>query len=248
MDSQFTKIYEGRERNHCWYQARRQIIKSLLDVYSSKLDPSRNFTLLDVGCGSGIDLSLFEKDYSCTGIEPNPFFLNKAQHNCNSPIIQASLPITSQQLTNKYDFILLLDVLEHVEDEQAVLQNISYLLEDHSHLLITVPALPWMWSVHDKINHHYRRYTKESLAQIVNKSRLEIINIKYWAVSALLLTMVERKLIFCKTKPKQYATYIPPSLLNALCKKLLIAEFNSSNIVNWPFGLSLLATIKKKNG
>ena len=64
------------------------------------------------------------------------------------------------------------DVLEHIEDDCATLSNLKRKLSDNGHIFITVPAYNWLWSEHDEINHHKRRYSKYSLdlISLLNKT------------------------------------------------------------------------------
>src|SRR4029079_14886838 len=69
-----------------------------------------------------------------------------------------------------YDLILLLDVLEHIADDVAALAAARRALRPGGHLLVTVPALPWLWSRHDEANHHHRRYLPRGLRRSLRQA------------------------------------------------------------------------------
>src|SRR5206468_1043093 len=72
------------------------------------------------------------------------------------------------------DLITMCDVLEHLENERAALRGIGDALKPGGRLLVTVPALPRLWSGHDVVNHHYRRYTRKTLLACFDLARWNI--------------------------------------------------------------------------
>ncbi len=68
-----------------------------------------------------------------------------------------------------FDLILVADVIEHVEDDMAILQYLSELLNKNGQILITVPAFDFLFSNKDKVLLHYRRYTKKNMKKIISK-------------------------------------------------------------------------------
>ena len=71
-----------------------------------------------------------------------------------------------------YDLIAVLDVVEHIEDDVAALSAMADCLAPGGKILITVPAHPWMWSAHDTVNHHHRRYSKRALDAAIRRAGL----------------------------------------------------------------------------
>src|SRR3954454_23798749 len=70
--------------------------------------------------------------------------------------------------------VTLMDVLEHQEDDRAFMADLARRMEPGATLLLTVPAMPWLWSAWDSMLGHYRRYTKASLRQAVGTLPLQI--------------------------------------------------------------------------
>jgi SAM-dependent methyltransferase len=75
---------------------------------------------------------------------------------------------------------LMMDVLEHVEDDVGLLRDYAAKLQPGSRILITVPAMPWMWSGHDVFLEHYRRYTLRSLERVIAAAGLKRVSSSYY--------------------------------------------------------------------
>lgn len=77
------------------------------------------------------------------------------------------------------DVVALLDVVEHIEDDRAFLASIVSNMDLHAHLVITVPALPLLWSSWDDQLGHHRRYTRRTLRNVVSGLPLDVVEISY---------------------------------------------------------------------
>jgi SAM-dependent methyltransferase len=136
------------------------------------------------------------------------------------------------------DMIVMLDVLEHIDDDLAALKAVSGKLKPGARLLVTVPALPALWSVHDEEHHHKRRYTAQTLRDVVAKSGLELEKISYF--NTLLLPLIAGlrglKALTGNTKPD---TGVPPSWLNATLEAIFGFERHLIGRLPMPLGVSL---------
>ena len=136
----------------------------------------KNFTfdrklIIDVGAGSGFFcLKFLDKFQFNKGI---CFDVNYSENLESKPNIEFTKTIPK----DKGDLILLIDVLEHVENEREILQGLP--LHPSSLILITVPAFNFMWSSHDDFLGHKRRYTKKLLKNVLIKNNFEILSIGY---------------------------------------------------------------------
>lgn len=146
MDSQELAKTNELYNRHWWFLGKYKIVHRLIQKYIKTPYTPR---VLDLGCGP----AYFARFYQYTGIDPNT---NIDAHN----IIKAR--IEDVELTDKYDVILALDVLEHLEDDRIILRYLNENLKDNGIAIITVPAHPWLFSEHDRVCGHYRRYTKNS--------------------------------------------------------------------------------------
>ncbi|MGL4651763.1 MAG: class I SAM-dependent methyltransferase, partial [Caldilineaceae bacterium] len=80
---------------------------------------------------------------------------------------------------NTFDLVALLDTIEHIPDEFGVLREVFRVLKPGGKLMVTAPALMWLWSYNDEINAHQRRYTAAELQQKLELSGLRVRRISY---------------------------------------------------------------------
>jgi SAM-dependent methyltransferase len=103
-------------------------------------------------------------------------FKGEEKVNVISAMLESYL---SGELQYQYDSILLVNVLEHIENDKSALKMLFGALNTGGHLLIYVPALPFLFSNFDELVGHYRRYTRVGLAQILSEAGFQISYISY---------------------------------------------------------------------
>ena len=77
-------------------------------------------------------------------------------------------------LAENFDTVILLNVLEHLEDDASAIRNCKFLLKNKGTIIILVPAYSFLFSEMDKALHHYRRYTAKKLVQLICKENFLI--------------------------------------------------------------------------
>ena len=183
MDPTYTDEYEQFELRHWWFVARREIIHQALDAFAN---PAGNPRWLDVGCGSGVLLNSYSAISNKVGVELDAGSVQRAQKK-GLDVRQIATSWNFREL-GMFDLITLTDVIEHVEDERQALSAVREVLKDDGVLLITVPALMSLWSGHDVINRHFRRYTRAGLLRLFPKSEWTVLKSSYF--SSLLLPLI----------------------------------------------------------
>jgi SAM-dependent methyltransferase len=148
------------ESRHWWFRGRRRAIRLL----GSQLLPPGG-VVVDVGCGTGADIAAFPPEYARHGIDvsESAITLARAAHPGVAFEVGA-VPTAGQEAVARADLVLLCDVLEHVPDDGALLGALTAWMKPGAHLLLTVPSDPSLWSPHDEVYGHHRRYTRERLA------------------------------------------------------------------------------------
>ena len=149
------------ERHHWWFVARRRIVARLV---RELVPPSRNHIIVDVGCGTGANVAEFARDYTSIGIDTSPDGIALAKKNfpdCSFKVGYA--PEDLGDVAGRADMFLLMDVLEHVRDDVALFTGLMAAAKPGALALVTVPANPALWSSHDVVHMHYRRYTPERI-------------------------------------------------------------------------------------
>jgi SAM-dependent methyltransferase len=144
-----------------------------------------------------------------------------------------------------YDLVLMLDVLEHIEDDAGALERVHGVLQPGGHAIVTVPALPSLWSRHDEVNHHFRRYRRAPLRGLLQAAGFEVRELRYLFLWTLGLMYV-RKLV-ANGQGAGYRVGIPPRPVNAIFRGLSALEgwcFRATRR-GPPLGSSLLAVVQR---
>ena len=160
-DWRYREQFELEDR-HWWFRARRRVISSLLS--RAALPPSPR--ILDAGCGTGRNLLEFGSLGQATGVDVSPQAVEFCRGRGVEDVRQAAveeLPFDALS----FDLLLATDVIEHVDDDVAVLRELRRVAADDARLILTVPAYQWLWSSHDESVHHRRRYTAGRLRERV---------------------------------------------------------------------------------
>jgi hypothetical protein len=139
----------------------------------------------------------------------------------------------------------MLDVLEHIDDDVASLTTLGGLLADRGQMLVTVPAVPALWSNHDVLHHHKRRYTRAGLAATVGAAGLQLDSIGYFNSLLFPLALVQR-LAAKLTGSEQPVDSLPAAPLNAALQAVFAAERHCVGRVSFPIGLSLYAIARPR--
>jgi len=131
-------------------------------------------------------------------------------------------------------------VIEHIDDDGAALSAIAAKLKPSGKLVMTVPAHQWMWSAHDIVNHHKRRYSKRGLRRLIESSPLRLEKIGYFNSLLFPLAMAQR--LASKLRGKDDADVkLPSAPLNAALEAVFASERHLVGRLPLPPGLSLFA-------
>lgn len=187
MHPDILPLHAQIEEDHWWFLARRRIVA---EVLRSVLPPGEGHTVLDLGCGTGGNVGALGREYACTGLELDADAVRfAASHYPGGQFQQASvLDFESWPPLDPVDACLLMDVIEHLDDDRLAVANAVRILKPGGHLLITVPADPRLWSRHDEHHEHRRRYTPATLRNVPSGLPLEEVLVTgfnarlYWPI------------------------------------------------------------------
>ena len=225
------------DQRHWWYRARRQVVAALIRRCALPPPGSR---LLEVGCGTGHNLAMLSEFGEVDAIEVDAGARAIAQRRLGKPVFNAPLPELEGIELHAYDLIGSFDVIEHVVDDAASLASIARRLKPGGRFVMTVPAHQWMWSAHDVVNHHQRRYSKRGLKHLVDASPLKLEKIGYLNSLLFPLAMADR-LKSKLTRSDSGDVSLPPAPLNSALERAFAAERHLIGRVPLPPGLSLFA-------
>jgi SAM-dependent methyltransferase len=225
------------DERHWWYRARREILAALI---RREARLSANAEILEIGCGTGHNLAMLEKFGHVQGLELDGEARALAEKRLGRTVMSAPLPELAGVPDRHYDLIGAFDVIEHIDDDRAALASISTKLKPGGKFVMAVPAHQWMWSAHDVVNHHKRRYSKRRLKQLIESSPLKLDKIGYF--NSLLFPIAVAQRAVSKLRGKEDADVtLPPALLNAALETVFAAERYVVGRLPLPPGLSLFA-------
>jgi SAM-dependent methyltransferase len=242
MDRNYELQTHQAEDRHWWYRGRRTVIETIVD--GMRL-PARA-RILDAGCGSGRNMVELAHHGTVTGVELSQTSVCLARERGVGEVIEGSV-LDMPFSADSFDLAVSLDVIEHLEDDLAALRELRRTVTPGGSLLVTVPAYPWLWSGHDEINHHHRRYTRSSLERVAEEAGWEQVRTTYFnsllLPAAIILRVLDR--LSTKTTESSLDLWVPPKPLNWLLERPLSLE--ASLIARGgriPAGLSLLAVFR----
>lgn len=232
MDPTYGARYARLYRTHWWWRAREEYLTRLLDRLVGVGGAS---DVLDFGCGDGLLFPILQRYGSPVGIEPDATLLDPLgpwrDRISNGPL----LPDPAESA--RHGLIVALDVLEHIEDPRPVLTELRRRLRPGGWFVATVPAFPTLWTTHDDLNHHFRRYRVSELETSVRASGLEIIESRYLFVwLAVVKWVVARTQRFAR--PDVRPPDVPPGPINAAMLAFCRVEQRLLGSTRPPFGSS----------
>ena len=227
------------DQTHWWYVARRAI---LADLIARRIQPPKDAHILEIGCGTGHNFPVLSRFGVVDALEVDDAARAIASERLGRPVASAPLPELPGIADSSYDLIALLDVLEHIEEDLAALSSIRAKLRPGGRILLTVPANEWMWSAHDSVHHHYRRYNRATLGKVAAAAGLRVNMMSHF--NSLLFPLAAAARIAGKLTGRQEADDAqPPAPLNALFKGVFGLERHLVGRVPLPAGVSLVAVL-----
>jgi SAM-dependent methyltransferase len=241
MDRDYELQTHRAEDRHWWYRGRRRVLERVIGA----LELPQHARILDAGCGSGRNMVDLARRGKVTGIELSETSASLARERDAGEVITGSV----QQMpfaNDSFDLAVCLDVIEHLEDDLAALRELRRVLAPTGSLLVTVPAYQWLWSGHDEVNHHFRRYTRRTLQRAAEQASWRQVRSTHFnsllLPVAVLLRVLDR--FSRKTTESSLDLWVPPQPLNWLLERPLLLE---ASLIGHggriPAGLSLLAVL-----
>ena len=239
MDRSAYASMSAQEQDHWWFVARRAIIDSLVRTH---VPLSADAQILEAGCGTGGNLSLLAQYGTLEAMEYDADARAVAAARGVCRVEAGVLPDAIGFGDKGYDLIALLDVLEHVDADQASLTALGNRLAPKGRILLTVPAAPWLWSRHDVLHHHKRRYTHDGLLQVAHDAGLNVVASGYFN-SLLFPLAVAQRAVHQLLRRDAPLDARPSPLVNATLQRVFAAERYLLGRIPFPIGLSLYAIL-----
>lgn len=248
MNEKLLEYFNDIERTHWWWEGRREILRQHLPKGSG-------LKVLDIGCGSGETMT-FVKSFlerpEVTGVDSSQVAVNFAKKRGHKVIKTDALHLPFKDGT--FDVILMLDVIEHIKDDRAFLMEAKRVLKKGGKIIVTAPALQFIWSSHDTGQGHQRRYTRHMIRDLSRHCNLRITRMSYFnfflSPAIIAIRLLSKLPLFSKFG--EYDSDLnfkvaKKSYLNSILKFIFVTEIKMMTYVSYPIGISVCA-IFKKNG
>ncbi len=239
MDPAYVAAHIEVSRCHWWFRARLAILVACL----RHALPRRPLRLLELGCGTGDVLAALEEFGEAVGMEAPPALAAVARRR-GLDVRDGRLPSDLVVPEGWADVVLLLDVIEHLDDDLAALGAARRALASGGTLVVTVPAYAWLWSVHDVVLGHRRRYTSTGLARLAARAGFGVERMTYFN-TVLFPVLVARRLWKRLRGETRHDLEDTPPLLNAWLERAFALERHVLTRAALPFGASLLMIARR---
>ncbi|MGF1633050.1 MAG: class I SAM-dependent methyltransferase [Phycisphaerae bacterium] len=249
MDEGILTTLAGLVAQHPWWAVRGQMA---LELVRRHVPPPA--AVADVGCGWGTNLGLLaDAGYEVSGFDVSSRVLHRLARQRDLPVrrlVECDLtqPLPDDHAT--FDAVLALDVIEHIDDDYAAVLRLAELTRPGGVALVSVPALPELFSEFDEVQGHRRRYTPEALREAFTGSGLEVVWLNFWGAS--MVKLLGRQRSRRRAGPGEsaedtYARYLnlPPWPGPVVLRWLL--QFDAARTLGGPVptGTSLMALARK---
>ncbi len=241
-DDEFERNYKI-ESTYWWNVGRFKIIESFTRRY---IKPSPRDRMVDLGCGTGATTSWLLKFGKIKGVDSS----SKALAYCKKRGLKDLTLSDMEKLklpSHSFDAAFALDILEHVKNDQKAIAEIYRILKPGGRLLVTSPAYQWLWSEHDEVCHHQRRYTLSQIVGQLNAAGFEVQRKSYCIVFPFfpLVALIHFRSWFKKDKKIMMSIVPLPALFNQALIFLLGMESFLLRFFDTPFGVSVICLAQK---
>lgn len=239
-------VYEGmyhREKTYWWDIGRRNLVISAIET-NHNLD--QNSKILDAGCGTGLMLSGLAKRFpQIYGLD----FSEEAMKFCKKRgfrnVKKVDFEKDSLGESGSFDAALCLEVMEHVKNHDFFAAQLNKVLKKDGYLYLTVPAYQFLWSHHDEMLWHQRRYNRKAITGLLEKNGFTIIKATHFYSFLVPPAVILFYLLKNQVKDMKSDSIEVGGTFNKIL--LLVARIEGFllRFISLPFGLSIFVVAKK---
>ena len=241
MKSHTYEILYNVEADHWWFRGRRELIRTQI---RSACNGACLRRILDIGCGTGMNLTMLGEFGTQFGIDfsADALRLCRRRHPCRLARGDATgLPFPNRS----FDLVTALDVIEHLDDDRAAFREIARVLSPGGLAVVFVPTFMFLWGVQDDVSLHKRRYRLPELRRLLTEAGLRVERSSYVNFFLFLPILLVRKLMKLFRVEVESENNINSPFVNWLFTRLFLAEIPLLRVIRFPFGVSAFAIARK---
>lgn len=228
------------ETTHWWFLGRRAVLSRLL----SGLTLPAQARILEAGCGVGGNIEMLTGFGRVDAFEPDEPSRDYVGKRTGVSPVEGFLPDQVPFAKRSFDAVCAFDVIEHIDDDRGSVAALADLVAPGGYLIVTVPAYQWMWSRHDEIHHHKRRYSRSTIVDVVRAGGLDPMKASYFNAILFPLAAVVRG-IKKLARADSSDDKMPPDFVNRLFQRLFSLEGRWLAGHSLPFGLSIVVIARR---
>jgi 2-polyprenyl-3-methyl-5-hydroxy-6-metoxy-1,4-benzoquinol methylase len=243
-DQSLFPVMAELERSSFWFSARGDLI-----AWAARRHFPSALSVLEIGCGTGLVLERLAATLPGLRLTGTDLFsegLEFARQRIPSADL-ISQDATKLSYVEEFDLTAAFDVLEHIEDDEAVLAGLARATTPGGGLLVTVPQHSWLWGPMDELAHHVRRYSKPALVEKITNAGFKVELATSFV--SLLLPLMFASRVRHRLRPASLdlaRELVPGPRLNASLKRVMAAERACiTRGARLPIGGSLLIAARK---
>ena len=245
MEAQEYAIVENSQENHWWWLGRQRIIERLIERFCVRGRP-RHLRIADVGSGFGANIAMLRRYGSVVALEPSEDAVARIRERWGADGAVAALRWQCPEpVDGRFDLMLLADVLEHIADDAAAVSWVSDHLAPGGIVILTVPAHRHLWTEMDEVVHHFRRYRRRELRQLLaaklRVKRVSYYNLILYPVKVMFVLFARTRRRLLPGRRKRSFNEVPPATINNIFRAILSCEAPLIERTSLPFGVSLVA-------
>lgn len=246
MDQNTYRRMAEIQGRHWWYEGRRRILRAVI----AGLGLPRPARILEAGSGTGANLRMLAEFGDVKGFEPDDFARSTALATAGVDTPPGFLP-GDVPYAGPFDLVCAFDVIEHVEDDAGSLSALCRLTAPGGYAVFTVPAFMFLWSRHDEVNHHFRRYRLPQFRALLAGAGYEVQFISYYNFALFPVVAAVRLVRRALRLTGGEADDALPrwAFINGALRGLFAAERHMLAAgAAFPFGVSIMAVCRRPSG
>jgi 2-polyprenyl-3-methyl-5-hydroxy-6-metoxy-1,4-benzoquinol methylase len=257
-DPRWIEMLGAMQARHFWYRGRHRFLLHSVNRRIPR-SPANPLRVLDLGggCGGWIRLLAQSKRFSTAELALADSCMEALEFSARHVPDRVKLyhvDLLDLQWSERWDVIFLLDVLEHIPEQDRALRQAHEALAPGGLLFLTTPAIPLFWTWNDDLAGHVRRYTRADYRRLASGCGYKVIDTRYFMFLLSPLLLCAR----WATRPKEESLRgdrarelmgrmhrVPNVLVNSAMNLAFSMETPLGHIVPFPWGTSVLAVLQK---